>query len=216
MKEKKLDALIQLVCSDPPAVELTQEQDDYLGWLCNDDESQKKYVLHAIELQRFFVPTEKAGSISASNRDELRETSEKCYELGRRLESHWLKLSKTLGLLGEFYGLRAEAADPRSKRSSKRLPQAKIAELLVDLIDDGYLEINLNQDPKSDLAKLFRLCCEIAGIKASKNAAYHLKPHIERSGKGEYGLRVLSPEEEKEREICSMLNIRWPPYLDDS
>lgn len=216
MVETSLDALFDLICPDSAGVELSPEQEDRLGWLCDDDEEQQAAVLKVIAVQKFFMPKPVDGPISASHRDQLRETSELCLNLGKRIETEWLKLSRALSLLGEYYAIRSQKADPAGKRSRKSRPAEKLAELLVILVHEKVLDLELRVHPDSDLAKLFRLCCEISGIEVPQNAAYYLKPQIDQLKAGANGRPGLGDLEQISLRICSMLNIKYPPFVEEA
>lgn len=209
-----LDALIDLICPGPPSIKINKEQDERLSWLCNDDERQKEYVLKIIELQRVLLPEAKEGGVSAKKKASLEKIRNDCERLSACLELDWPKLSRALLLLSKSYDLRVKEADPEGKRHKKLWPATRIAQQLIELIESEKLSVEISKDPASDLSKLFRLCCEISGVPPPQNTAYHFDQHLNKSRPVRRAIPIFSDREWIDWEVCKLLGIRYPPYLD--
>lgn len=198
--------------ADPP-IRLTPEQNDRLGWLLSDSEEQIKLVKSIIALQTAVIGDYVGTTQSASNRDYHLETSKLCKDLVGRLSRDWGRLEKALSLLAEYYQEEAAHADPKGKRPRKLRPQDRLADSLVFMASLEKIDIKVSVSPESDFAKLFRLCCEIAGFDVPTNAAFYLKPWIEQyfEGKEPDFTRLV----EIEAQICDLLGMKYPAFFDD-
>ncbi|HKL22726.1 MAG TPA: hypothetical protein VJ904_13045, partial [Tichowtungia sp.] len=74
--------------------------------------------------------------------------------------------------------------------------------------------LEISKAPKSDLSKLFRLCCEISGIKPPQNTAYYFNQILNRTPPARCAIPVFSDRERIDWEVCQLLGIGYPPYLE--
>lgn len=187
---------------------LNSEQGQLLYDLVDEDEQEVLIgnVLNLVYLDGGLDYLEK----DSARRDSHKEISEMCRELARRI-GDWGRLNEVLTLLSEYFSAKAESSDPKGKKPRRVTARTRIAEALLFMSDTGQLNMSPATNPKSDFARLFRLLCDILDVPESQNVAFYLDPLIEQMNEG---LWRAYPEEEIKEQICELIGMKYPPYLD--
>lgn len=159
-------------------VKLSEQDEEHLGWLLDDDLDQltsiRELIGFCIRYKHLFGPTK-----SAEKRDQALHVVELADALAAHLEKHfpWSDV-KGIRKLQESYLSLALYRDPDGKPSERNHAQKYIADALCFRIAAGELLVEPHISPKSDLAKVFRICCRSTGIKAPTNVAHYLSDPV--------------------------------------
>ena len=210
--------LLAACLTDDPPIDLTPQQDEKFCMLLADDEEQILTLKQQVSFMKVMMDCDlqsneaTPGPISKQTYKHFLETSELCHRLADRIEEFGGRAKHLLQIMGNFYAIKAEQANPKGKRHKKSMPQDYVAGVIVSLIAIDQIEIATSINANSDLSKLFRLCCELVGIRAPSNTAFYLKPQLEALSK-----RV--PEDTKlleiEQQAAEILDADLPLWLDE-
>lgn len=206
-----LDTLAERIV-DGEAIELlglSSPQKERLDDLVDEDEQEALLanVLNLVYLDGELGHLEK----DRARRDSYRETSDMCRELAGRI-GDWGRLNHILTLLSKYFAGKAERTDPKGKKPRRVTATSRIAEALVFVFWSEQLTMRPATNPNSDFAKLYRLLCEMLDVAAPKNVSFHLKPHLEKISEGKWG---EVPEEAIKKQICELIGMEYPPFLDN-
>ena len=201
--------------TNSPPISLTPSQEDRLLFLLADNENHAllikqsmSFILQLINQLDNGEPKAKPSQINKQNYQRYLQTSEFCAELADRSFSDFgLKAQRLFGLMAKYYELKAEEHNPNGKRQRTGTPQNFVAHFLVSFITKGEIDVRLAVNPTSDLSKLFQLCCEIIGLKASSNTSFYLSPAIKRLA--ESGNREIEQINRQIREELGMASSEW-------
>lgn len=100
-------------------------------------------------------------------------------ELAERLsemfpERHGPENTEKLRNMARCHRALADMKDPKGKPQPRNMQHVYLAHGLINLIEAGDLSVEPRKSASSELAKLFRLCCAIAGLYPPKNVAHYL------------------------------------------
>lgn len=164
-------------------VELSEEIEERLGWLLNDDPDQIRCIKVLIG-SFLYDDSDCQAPQSKEARDWNLKTASLAEELADRLNNgcwgpRMSEDADRLMKVGDFLRRYAETRDPKGKPTPRNLKHKGLAHGICRLIYSNKLNLELRTAPDSDLAKVFRLCCEAIGISVPSNVSHYLKSPVD-------------------------------------
>lgn len=199
--------------------EISKKTMEKIGWLLADPSEDQLWELRWIIGWMRLIKSERLPEKSKEQFDQYSQTASAAESLAALVQAdphHSVSTLRYVTELAASYRARASDANPEGKRQRSNPAHYKLAYLLMNRISENKLLLTARVNNKSDLAKLFRLCCTEIEIKAPTNVVPYLTAAREQVAIEQRATQIRADMQTvMQRIVRSQLDSNTSPMSDD-